>query len=92
MSGPVAGPRPGGRMAVALRYDGEGAPRVVASGQGWVGERIIETAREHGVPIEQNPALAQALSTIEIDEEVPEALYVAVAEILGFILGAAERR
>jgi len=44
------------------------------------------------VPIEENPALAQALSTIELDEEIPEALYVAVAEILGFILRSAEGR
>ena len=41
---------------------------------------------EHGVPIEEDPALAQALSTIEIDEEIPEALYRAVAEVLSFLL------
>ncbi|OYW28438.1 MAG: hypothetical protein B7Z44_08410 [Caulobacter sp. 12-67-6] len=41
---------------------------------------------KHGVPIEENPALAQALSTIEIDEEIPEALYRAIAEILSFLL------
>lgn len=76
----------GPRIAVALQYEEPTAPRVVATGRGWVGDKIIETAREHGVPIEENPALAQALSTIELDEEIPEALYVAVAEILGFIL------
>jgi len=74
------------RIAVALLYDEPSAPKVVASGQGWVGDRIIETAREHGVPIEEDPALAQALSTIEIDEEIPENLYRAVAEVLGFLL------
>jgi len=84
MTGPVGPVRP--RIAVALHYDGADAPRVVASGQGWIGDRIIETAREHGVPIEENPSLAQALSTIEIDEEIPEALYRAVAEILTFLL------
>jgi type III secretion system FlhB-like substrate exporter len=52
--------------------------------------RSSRPAREHGVPIEENPALAQALSTIELDEEIPEALYVAVAEILGFILRSAQ--
>jgi len=90
MTGPVraAGPR----IAVALRYEEPNAPRVVATGRGWVGDKIIEAAREHGVPIEENPALAQALSTIEMDEEIPEALYVAVAEILGFILRSAEGR
>lgn len=83
----VAGPR----IAVALRYDAPDAPRVVASGRGWVGDKIVETAREHGVPLEENPALAQALSTIPMEEEIPEALYVAVAEILGFILRSANR-
>jgi flagellar biosynthesis protein len=80
------------RIAVALQYEEPNAPRVVATGRGWVGDKIIETAREHGVPIEENPALAQALSTIELDEEIPEALYRAVAEILGFILRTAETR
>ncbi|HWW25080.1 MAG TPA: EscU/YscU/HrcU family type III secretion system export apparatus switch protein [Caulobacter sp.] len=81
-----------GYALVALQYEEPGAPRVVASGRGWVGDKIIETAREHGVPIEENPALAQALSTIELDEEIPEALYIAVAEILGFVLRSAEGR
>ena len=82
----------GPRIAVALHYEEPNAPRVIATGRGWVGDKIIETAREHGVPIEENPALAQALSSIELDEEIPEALYRAVAEILGFILRTAEER
>ena len=85
-------PRAAPRIAVALLYEEPNAPRVVATGRGWVGDKIIEAAREHGVPIEENPALAQALSTIELDEEIPEALYRAVAEILGFILRTAETR
>lgn len=80
------------QIAVALLYEEPNAPRVVATGRGWVGDKIIESAREHGVPIEENAALAQALSTIELDEEIPEALYRAVAEILGFILRTAETR
>lgn len=80
--GPTA--RPG--IAVAAPRDESGAPKLAAAGQGGVGERIIETAREHGVPLEEDPVLAQALSTIEIDEEIPEALYRAVAEVLGFLL------
>lgn len=78
------------RLAVALRYDAPDAPRVVASGRGLVGQKIIDTAQAHGVPMEKNPALAQALSTIELDTEIPERLYVAVAEILAFVLRAAE--
>lgn len=85
MSG-VTGPSARPRIAVALLYEDPNAPKVVASGQGWVGEKIIETAREHGVPIEEDPVLAQALSTIEVDEEIPEVLYRAVAEVLSFLL------
>jgi flagellar biosynthesis protein len=62
----------------------------VATGRGLVGEKIVQTAQAHGVPLEKNPALAQALSTIELDAEIPERLYVAVAEILAFLLRAAE--
>lgn len=78
-------PRP---LAVALRYDAPDAPKVVAVGRGELGQRIIDTAREHGVPLETNPALAEALSGIELDTEIPEALYAAVAVIIAFILEA----
>lgn len=75
-------------LAVALKYDAPHAPRVVAAGRGFIGEQIIATAESHGVPIEKNPALAEALSTIPLDEEIPERLYLAVAEILAFLLRA----
>jgi flagellar biosynthesis protein len=80
-------------LAVALKYDKgqEGAPVVVATGRGAIGRKIIEVAREHGVPLQENPALAEALSTIELDSEIPENLYVAVAEILGFLMRASKR-
>jgi flagellar biosynthesis protein len=73
-------------LAVALKYDELKAPKVVAVGRGEFGERIIATAREHGVPLEANPALAEALSTIEVETEIPRELYAAVATILAFIL------
>ncbi len=79
------------KLAVALRYTAPDAPRVVAVGHGLVGQRIIDTARAHGVPLEQNPMLAQALSTIELDQEIPTQLYLAVAEVLGFILRSGGR-
>lgn len=84
--------RPRQSLAVALQYEAPSAPRVVAVGRGAVGEKIIETARAHGVPLEENPALAEALSTIDLGEEIPQALYVAVAEILRFILKASAAR
>jgi flagellar biosynthesis protein len=80
--------RPQRQLAVALHYEkGEGAaPTVVARGHGDVGDAIIATAKEHGVPIEQNAGLAAALSDVEIGEEIPVELYRAVAEVLIFIM------
>jgi len=76
-------------LAVALHYARPSAPRVVAVGHGLIGQKIIDVAREHGVPLEQNPDLAEALSKVELDQEIPEPLYMAVALVLGFILRAA---
>lgn len=75
-------------LAVALHYEkgDAAAPRVVASGSGALGERIIETAKAHGVPLQSNPGLAAALADVEIGEEIPVDLYKAVAEVLLFIL------
>jgi len=75
-------------LAVALHYESQngGAPRVIASGRGPIGERIVATAQAHGVPIENNPGLAVALSEVEIGDEIPLELYKAVAEVLVFIL------
>jgi flagellar biosynthesis protein len=73
--------------AAALRWDGEGAPRVVASGRGEVARRIAELAREAGVPVRREAALAEALAKLELELEVPEALYAAVAETLGWAYG-----
>jgi flagellar biosynthesis protein len=78
-------------LAVALQYDKPGAPRVTAKGRGDVGQRIIEAARAHGVPIEENAGLAEALAQVELDAEIPEALYRAVAEVLVFILRVSGR-
>ena len=75
-------------LAVALKYEAPDAPRVVAVGRGDLGQRIIDSAREHGVPLETNAPLAEALSTIELETEIPERLYEAMAVILAFILRA----
>jgi flagellar biosynthesis protein len=75
-------------LAVALAYEAPNAPKVVAVGRGWVGDKIVETALAHGVPLRQDAALAEALSTIELDQEIPEELYRAVAAVIGFILRA----
>ena len=76
------------KIAIALEYDFKGAPRVTAKGKGHVAETIVELAREHGVTIEENPVLANALSQVELDDHIPEALYRAVADVLTFVLRA----
>ena len=93
-----AGPRrafPGSRamsvetknqLAVALHYDRTGAPRVIAKGKGTIGAKIVEIARAHDIPIEENEVLAGALSNVEIGDEIPAELYKAVAEVLIFVL------
>jgi len=73
------------RKAVALHYSGKRAPRITASGAGTVAERILEIAREHDVPVHEDPLLTEALSQIPLGEEIPENLYVAVAEVLAFV-------
>jgi flagellar biosynthesis protein len=75
------------QLAVALHYDKSGAPRVVAKGRGTIGEKIIEVAKAHDIPIEENEVLAGALSNVELGDEIPAELYKAVAEVLVFILG-----
>jgi flagellar biosynthesis protein len=74
------------QLAVALQYDREGAPRVVAKGRGSIGDKIIEVAKAHGIPIEENEVLAGALSNVELGDEIPAELYKAVAEVLIFVL------
>ena len=74
------------QIAVALEYDGQNAPRVTAKGQGELAQRIIETGREHGVAVEENAILAQALSAVELDDQIPEELYRAAAQVIAFVL------
>jgi len=73
-----------GRSAVALHYDGEGAPRVSAKGLGAVADEIIRVAEEHGVPLEEDAELAALLGQLDLGDEVPEELWLAVAEVLAF--------
>jgi flagellar biosynthesis protein len=79
------------QLAVALHYDKTGAPRVVAKGRGSIGARIIEVAKAHDIPIEENELLAGALSNVELGDEIPAELYKAVAEVLIFVLRLAGR-
>ena len=71
-------------IAVALRYDGQAAPRVTAIGQRAMAEQIIALAQEHGVPLHTDPDLAETLAGIPLGEEIPRELYLAVAEVIAF--------
>ena len=75
------------KKAVALRYDQdrEGAPKVIAKGSGYIGERIIELAQEHGVQIHEDPDLVTILSKLDVNVEIPPHLYQTVAEVLAFV-------
>ena len=74
------------QLAVALHYDHGGGPTVVAKGRGAIGAKIIELAKAHDIPIEENEVLAGALSNVELGDEIPVELYKAVAEVLVFVL------
>ncbi|MFA6192082.1 MAG: EscU/YscU/HrcU family type III secretion system export apparatus switch protein [Sulfurimonas sp.] len=75
------------KKAAALRYDKEkeNAPRVTAKGEGRTAESIIKIAELHNLPIRKDEDLIELLSKVELDKEVPETLYKAVAEIFSFI-------
>ena len=79
------------RTAVALRYDGDGAPRVVAKGRGEIAERILAVAEEHAVPLHADRGLVELLSRIDLGDEIPPELYVAVAQVLAFAYSLSAR-
>jgi flagellar biosynthesis protein len=72
--------------AVALAYgSGDGAPMVVAKGQGLVAEQIIERAREAGVFVHESKELVSLLMEVDLDRQIPPALYRAIAELLAWL-------
>ena len=77
------------RSAAALVYDPADpkrrAPRLVAKGEGLIAEQIIERARAAGVPINRSAELAALLGGVDLDSQIPPALYLAVAEVLAWV-------
>jgi flagellar biosynthetic protein FlhB len=75
-------------FAIALQYDrGMNAPICVAKGTDLIARKIREVAEAHGIPVVENPPLARALhGTVEIDQEIPQEHYRAVAEIIGYLM------
>jgi len=100
LSGDPAGPKPNLRpiksaeaVAVALTYDSDKAgadqaPTVAAGGRGAIAEQILEMAFQLGIPVREDADLAQLLSTIDIDSEIPLEAFAAVAEILIYVYRA----
>lgn len=78
---------PGKQQAVALHYhqNGDGAPKVTATGQGGVAQAIMKRAREAGVPLVEDPDLVALLGKVPLGESVPPELYRAVAEVLAYV-------
>ncbi|MEW4429099.1 MULTISPECIES: EscU/YscU/HrcU family type III secretion system export apparatus switch protein [Paenibacillus] len=78
------------KKAVALKYvPGESeAPVVVAKGRGKVAEAILDKAKENGVPVQEDAALVEVLSKLDLDEQIPAELYQLVAEVLTYIYRA----
>jgi flagellar biosynthesis protein len=74
-------------QAAALKYrpGRDSAPRITAKGSGLVAEKIIDLAHRNGIPIKEDPALIQVLSKLDLNQEIPPAVYVVVAEILAFV-------
>ena len=77
----------GTRKAAALRYrsDKDQAPRVVAKGRAKVADQIVGLAKKHDIPLVEDPNLAHMLEALDIDVEIPQELYRAVAEVLVFV-------
>ncbi len=82
------------KRVVALGYDRtkDEAPKVVATGQGALADQILKLARENGVPIKEDPVLATALATLDLEQTIPPELYAVVAEVLIYVWRVRERR
>ena len=76
--------------AVALRYDREKetAPKVIATGEGLLAEKLKELAQKYEIPLHEDADLIEILSHLNLNEEIPPATYLVVAEILSFIYRA----
>jgi flagellar biosynthesis protein len=75
------------KSAIALKYDKHQhkAPHVIAKGEQALAEEILRLAQEHDVPIYEDKELVMALAQVEIGDEIPEVLYLAIAEVIAFV-------
>ncbi|MBE5965429.1 MAG: flagellar biosynthesis protein FlhB [Lachnospiraceae bacterium] len=74
------------KTAVAVSYDiQDSAPKIIATGKGYLADRIMERAKERNIPLHKDEALADTLSKLELGSYIPPELYDVVAEILVFV-------
>ena len=75
------------KSAISLRYNptSDLAPKVTAKGKGSIAENIVSLAKEHNIPIKEDPDLVEVLSQVEVNQEIPPAVYHIVAELLSFV-------
>ena len=71
-------------QAIALKYDDAAPPTVTAKGDGELAQQILELAKIHDIPLYDDPQLVELLARIPLGDEIPEALYRAVAEVIAF--------
>lgn len=78
------------KKAVALKYiPGESdAPIITAKGQGKLADTILERAKDNGVPVQEDAALVEVLSKLDLDQQIPPELYQLVAEVLTYVYQA----
>ena len=81
-------------LAAAIQYDAkkDRAPKITAKGRGLIAEKIIALAKQHDIPIKEDPHLVQILYRLDLDEEIPTELYRAVAEVLAFVYSLNEQQ
>lgn len=74
------------KQAIALEYDpSDYAPRVIATGQGKIADKILDIAKEENIPVHKDEQLAKTLSKLDVGDAIPPELYEVVAEILVFV-------
>lgn len=76
--------KPQTRTAFALEYQEHDLPRVSASAAGEMAEKLLEIAREHDIPVTEDPSLAEALAGLPDGSQIPDSLFIAVAEVLAY--------
>ncbi|MBR1659199.1 MAG: EscU/YscU/HrcU family type III secretion system export apparatus switch protein [Oscillospiraceae bacterium] len=87
MSRSDSSPSSRGKRAVALQYGADdAAPVVVASGMGYLAEKIVDVALDNGVPIYEDDSLATVLAQLNLGQEIPQELYQAIVEIYVYFL------